>query len=79
MLGLQAAVLVVWQEESKATTRGTLPAHLKITPLVPGLLLPHGGTFSVHREAHFPSQTVSGPALHVFLFAHTHLLFEIPT
>ena len=79
MLGLEAAVLVGWQEESKATARGMLPAHLSITPLSPGLFLPHVATYLVHTEAHFPSQTVPVPALHAFLFAQTHLLHEIPT
>lgn len=74
-----AAAVLVGQQESKATPRGLLPAHLRITPLIPGQLLPHVATSSVHREAHFRSQTASLPALHVFLFAQPDLLREIPT
>lgn len=79
MLGLQAAVLVGQQEKSKATAQGMLPAHLRFTLLIPGLLLLHVASSSVHTEVHFPSQTVPILAFPVLPFTQTQLLHEVPT
>lgn len=63
VLGLRAAVLVGRQEESKATARGMLPAHRRITPLIPAPLPPRVATSSVDRGTfHLPNHVSSCPS-----------------
>jgi len=64
---------VVWQEKSKITAQGMLPAHLGTIPHTPGTHLP------CLQGTRFLSQTESRAALNALLFAQTRLLREILT